>query len=911
MPSQVPQPVTDRPMVAVRAQPNFLMRAGAAMDWFIRGINPQSWFSGGDTQPSTIPPEVKGRAWDYPPQYNLRIRPKDEGLGPQELRGLAQNSALLQGAIRTVQKQLLRHEWHIQKRGAKAWDEQDDIAKKIEASLRRPDRNWTFEQWWATAIEDQLVLDNPSTYLRLDTAGKVYAIERMDPGTIMFLIGSDGRTPFPPEASYKQILKGQPIYYTMDEMICYPRFPSSYRVYGMGEVEQVVMYANISLRRDLHKLAYYTEGNVPDAIMGVGEDWSPDQIEIFERNFNSSLQGNLGERRKMKFIPGSAKDLVFTKDAVLKDEADDMLFRLVCWFFDISPQALVREMNRATSETQKESSDEEGQESRLKYWKGFFDLHIERFYLAPGYEFNFEADYGVRPKEEAEADQIRLHNGAIVLNGWRDKMGLPPVDGGDVPIIVVGNNIFRWSDIPNLPTPQATGADPGGGSDGPHPGDTEPDKKPDPNASGSAPKSGESTGHPGTGASDAILATRTDVNPADDVQQHHDLDTDHVNELAAAMEEHGWDGPPILIAQGEGKKPYLLDGHHRFFAARKVGLSKVPAFSLDWGELQKVLDAHFDGKLPAKLAELDPYVTLPAYGDLRKAAGLGPIRLHVKKKSRQVRPPDPERVRSAQSRLKAAVQRVLSGHRREIIDGIVASYVPRDAIKAATDGGVTPQIPPDEERAIDEALARLDWSVVADEATSALTDAADAQARAVLGQLGIDDGDILGRVSEQVIERARARAAELVGMRRTADGNLIPNPDAKWRIDETTRQAVRDEVSRAFSDGLSREELAGNLERFFDEDRADKIAFQEVRMAQTGADLDAWRASGVVQAKRVLLSDDHDKDDECDDNADAGDVPLTADFPSGHDAPPFHVNCHCSWAAVTDRMIEEGDEGED
>src|ERR1044071_393344 len=164
-------------MVPVRARPNILMRAGAAVDWWLRGINPDSWFGSGDTQPSTIPPEGKGRAHDYPPQWNLRIRPQDEGRGPQELRGIAANSQLIQGAIRTVQKQLLRHDWRVQKRKANAWDEQDDIAKAIDRRLRRPDQNLTWQQWFGTCIEDQLVLDNPAVYLRLDTAGRVFSVD--------------------------------------------------------------------------------------------------------------------------------------------------------------------------------------------------------------------------------------------------------------------------------------------------------------------------------------------------------------------------------------------------------------------------------------------------------------------------------------------------------------------------------------------------------------------------------------------------------------------------------------------------------------------------------------------------------------------------------------------------------------
>lgn len=44
-----------------------------------------------------------------------------------------------------------------------------------------------------------------------------------------------------------------------------------------------------------------------------------------------------------------------------------------------------------------------------------------------------------------------------------------------------------------------------------------------------------------------------------------------VEEIAASMEQHGWQGPPIVIVASEGKM-YVLDGHHRVAAARMVSL---------------------------------------------------------------------------------------------------------------------------------------------------------------------------------------------------------------------------------------------------------------------------------------------------------------------------------------------------
>jgi hypothetical protein len=43
-------------------------------------------------------------------------------------------------------------------------------------------------------------------------------------------------------------------------------------------VQQVLMTVNIALRRQLWQLHYFTEGSIPDALIGVPRGWMPDQI---------------------------------------------------------------------------------------------------------------------------------------------------------------------------------------------------------------------------------------------------------------------------------------------------------------------------------------------------------------------------------------------------------------------------------------------------------------------------------------------------------------------------------------------------------------------------------------------------------------------------------------------------------
>ena len=47
----------------------------------------------------------------------------------------------------------------------------------------------------------------------------------------------------------------------------------AHRVYGYSPVQQVLMTVNIALRRQMWQLDYYSEGSVPDALIGVPNSW--------------------------------------------------------------------------------------------------------------------------------------------------------------------------------------------------------------------------------------------------------------------------------------------------------------------------------------------------------------------------------------------------------------------------------------------------------------------------------------------------------------------------------------------------------------------------------------------------------------------------------------------------------------
>lgn len=164
-----------------------------------------------------------------------------------------------------------------------------------------------------------------------------------------------------------------------------------------------------------------------------------------------------------------------------------------------------------------------------------------------------------------------------------------------------------------------------------------------------------------------------------------------------------------------------------------------------------------------------------------------------------------------------------------------------------------------------------------------------------------DDLDVspFDKLNERAAKYAKKRGAELVGMKYDADGNLIRNPNAKMAITETTRNRLREMETQAFEEGLSPAQLEEQVQTVInDRVRARLIADTDLAMAQSEGSMTAWLESGLVTGKQSLLSQNHGRDDDCDENADAGIIALGAEFPSGHLTTPFHPTCDCDVAAV-------------
>ncbi|MEW6438920.1 MAG: transglycosylase SLT domain-containing protein [Pseudomonadota bacterium] len=283
--------------------------AGQGADWF------------GPLAPITplAPPEVSGRQWDYPSGYNLATTPRIyEPVSFHTLRGLADGYDLLRLVIETRKDQVARLVWNIGPRNKQPGA--DPRLATLRQFFARPDGLHSFGDWLRLLLEELFVIDAPTLYLQRDRGGRLTALLPLDGATIKPVIDDWGRTPQPYAengatiypVAYQQVLKGYPaVNYSLRDIIYRPRNLRVNHAYGLSPVEQIITSVNIALCRQMYLLDYFTQGNIPDSLIGVPVRLAL-AIARFESGFHMAMRGAAGERGAMQVLPQTARQVGVT-----------------------------------------------------------------------------------------------------------------------------------------------------------------------------------------------------------------------------------------------------------------------------------------------------------------------------------------------------------------------------------------------------------------------------------------------------------------------------------------------------------------------------------------------------------------------------------------------------------------------
>ena len=393
--------------------------------------------------------QTRGRQFDFPVNVNLIPRPRPyEAVTFEQLRALSYNCDVLRSVIENEKDNLAKLKWKFKPRDSKK--QPDERCAQLTDFFSMPDKEHTWDEWLRMLLEDLFVIDAPCLYPLKTRGGDVaptgnlsdwYAFEPMDGAMIKRFITPQGRTPLPPDPAYQQILKGlQAVDYTRDELIYRPRNVRTNKIFGYSPVEQILTTVNISIRRALNQMSYYTEGNVPDLLFGVPDSWQPDQIKQFQTWWDSLTSGQ--PKKKGRFIPGGIAPHD-TKPLALKDEYDEWLARVICYAFSTAPTPFIKQMNRATAQTAQEDAAQEGLLPRMNWIRNLINFIVWKYVGWTDIEFDWDQEEPLDPLIATQIQDLKLKNGTLSVDEARQDDGREPIGMGNAvytpagPVLVV------------------------------------------------------------------------------------------------------------------------------------------------------------------------------------------------------------------------------------------------------------------------------------------------------------------------------------------------------------------------------------------------------------------------------------------------------------------------------------------
>jgi hypothetical protein len=412
----------------------------------IDGVEPGSWASPQNPIRPTLQLGVGIRQWDFTPGINLQFTPRgDVAIKFPQLWNVSNSFDLCRLMIETRKDQVVNRPWLIRvkaqpgetKKAQADRQKTNPNVAKVTNLLKCPDGVHSFDIWIRMWLEQLLVFDAPCIYPVRSMGDTVLSLRLVSGATITPLLDQFGFVPQPPDPAYQQIILGIPTAnvaasaaekkYTVDQLVYSPRNPRVDSRWGFSPVEQIITTLSIGANRQQFLRDYYVSGNVPEGLLPMPESWTAQQIKDFQKWFDAMLAGNLRMKRRMIMVPDAKRPPTMTKHEALTDVTDDYLIRVVAYAFSISPQNLIKQVNRGTAKESSDTAQIEGLEPYLKHVENVMNGQIiERQLKLDDVEFAFQDEREMDPLKQAQTDQIYLTTGTYTRNEIREARGDDP-----------------------------------------------------------------------------------------------------------------------------------------------------------------------------------------------------------------------------------------------------------------------------------------------------------------------------------------------------------------------------------------------------------------------------------------------------------------------------------------------------
>jgi hypothetical protein len=458
----------------------------------IAGVNPAAWNSPNQPLRPLMPPGLGIRTWDLQPGINLQYLPRgDSSVNFRQLANFANSFDLVRLLIETRKDQIVNRPWAIKVKSQPGESQNDRLKREksnpnvamLTKALAKPDGVHPFPTWIRMWLEDLLVFDAPCILPMRNMLGDPLpgGLRLISGSTITPLVDNQGFIPAPPDPAYQQIILGLPTAnlasmrgipgspsnpnkFLADQLIYSPRNPRINSRWGFGPVEQIIQTIQIGSHWQYSTKAYFTEGNVPEGFMPMPETWTMKQITDFQNWFDGLLAGHIGKKRRMIAIPDTKREAQFPKLASIIDPVvNEYLIRLCAFAFSISPQNLLKQINRGTAKESSDVAQMEGLEPYLKHIENTINYDIiSGFYGIEDCEMSYQDEREVDPVKQAQVDVQYVNSGIYTRDEIREARGDDPlgVPQGAIPGITTTQGFVPLTQPVGLPEP-GTGGDSG------------------------------------------------------------------------------------------------------------------------------------------------------------------------------------------------------------------------------------------------------------------------------------------------------------------------------------------------------------------------------------------------------------------------------------------------------------------
>ena len=376
----------------------------------LRDSEARAWYGPGEGIPPFAPAGTLPRRYDYPWNLNINYaKRKYERVSFEEMRELARENYLIRVILEKVKARLCQIRWEFRLKSqtgehlasVREKSAKDSRVKACYDFFERPDKEHDWPEWLNALLEDRFVIDAASLWVARDSKDKIDRLINIDGSSINRIIDATGMTPEPPYAAYQQLVKGMPATnFTTEDILYMPANYRSYKLFGYSEVEQTIRLGQTQINRAIWALNHYTEGNIPEAIVAFkSSDYSAKQIEELMATIESQLDGQLGQRQRLFPLPDAT--ITQLRDKELFDGFDEFMARVFCYTMGEPPTALVKAVNRASSQQMDDSREETGEKPYISW----IQSKLNRIIQNPLY-FGWE-DIEAAPLEEPEVDGLK------------------------------------------------------------------------------------------------------------------------------------------------------------------------------------------------------------------------------------------------------------------------------------------------------------------------------------------------------------------------------------------------------------------------------------------------------------------------------------------------------------------------